>query len=384
MKHETAPKDFRRRAGAASQFLRSLANRHRLMILCSARSRASAPPASSAAASASGRPISRSTSRSCGRKRLVATRRVRTVIYYRLASERVSRSSASSIASSARKAESKGWPWRISRPFRRARRRAYRARGGALWLANGRIAGISGIVGGMRAAARRRAWRVAFVIGMLAAAGLYGIGRGRAARSSHRRARSPRRHGRPSRRVRHAARRRMHERTRRLRYRAAFRRARSPRRLPSWPRGSPRSSSSVISWEFERHGAHLVASLTASSSARAGRLADDRSRQGPRLSRSAGRLGCEPRLRDGGGRARSPASDFAWPAAGRPYSRPLLQPRAPTRSISPCRGRPPVRRRLGPRRAIALALRSPPLPRHASSRSSSSRRCSPVWRLIAA
>jgi uncharacterized membrane protein YedE/YeeE len=42
-----------------------------------------------------------------------------------------------------------------------------------LWLANGRIAGVSGIVGGMGKAAKGdRAWRVAFVIGMLAAPGL--------------------------------------------------------------------------------------------------------------------------------------------------------------------------------------------------------------------
>jgi uncharacterized membrane protein YedE/YeeE len=45
-----------------------------------------------------------------------------------------------------------------------------------LLLFNGRIAGVSGIVGGLAGAnARDRAWRVAFVLGLLAAPGLYQV-----------------------------------------------------------------------------------------------------------------------------------------------------------------------------------------------------------------
>jgi len=88
MKHETAPKDFGRRAGAASQFLRSLASRHRLMILCTLLE-------GERAAGDLGRRLGLRPSNlsqhlaKLRQERLVATRRVRTVVYYRLASERV-------------------------------------------------------------------------------------------------------------------------------------------------------------------------------------------------------------------------------------------------------------------------------------------------------
>lgn len=49
-----------------------------------------------------------------------------------------------------------------------------------LWLANGRIAGVSGIVGGIGEAGKgERAWRVAFVSGMLAAPLLDALAEGR-------------------------------------------------------------------------------------------------------------------------------------------------------------------------------------------------------------
>jgi uncharacterized protein len=45
-----------------------------------------------------------------------------------------------------------------------------------LWLANGRIAGISGIVGGLLTARTGDvAWSIAFVLGLIAAPVLYGI-----------------------------------------------------------------------------------------------------------------------------------------------------------------------------------------------------------------
>lgn len=48
-----------------------------------------------------------------------------------------------------------------------------------LWLANGRIAGISGIVGGMLAPLSADfAWRAAFVVGLIAAPLLYRFARG--------------------------------------------------------------------------------------------------------------------------------------------------------------------------------------------------------------
>jgi uncharacterized protein len=48
-----------------------------------------------------------------------------------------------------------------------------------LWLANGRIAGISGIVGGLCAARMGDvAWRIAFAIGLIAAPVLYGMAGG--------------------------------------------------------------------------------------------------------------------------------------------------------------------------------------------------------------
>ncbi|MEA1674036.1 YeeE/YedE family protein [Nitrospirillum sp. BR 11163] len=44
-----------------------------------------------------------------------------------------------------------------------------------LWLGLGRIAGISGVVGGLMTAARGdRAWRLAFLAGLMAAPALYG------------------------------------------------------------------------------------------------------------------------------------------------------------------------------------------------------------------
>jgi uncharacterized membrane protein YedE/YeeE len=48
-----------------------------------------------------------------------------------------------------------------------------------LWVGLGRIAGISGIVGGLMTAARGdRAWRLAFLAGMMAAPVLYGLAGG--------------------------------------------------------------------------------------------------------------------------------------------------------------------------------------------------------------
>ncbi|HUI16273.1 MAG TPA: YeeE/YedE family protein [Alphaproteobacteria bacterium] len=48
-----------------------------------------------------------------------------------------------------------------------------------LWLANGRIAGISGIVAGIGKPAKGEgSWRVAFVLGMLAAPGLSALATG--------------------------------------------------------------------------------------------------------------------------------------------------------------------------------------------------------------
>jgi len=48
-----------------------------------------------------------------------------------------------------------------------------------LWLANGRIAGISGIVGGLWTARTGDvAWRIAFAIGLIAAPVLYGMAGG--------------------------------------------------------------------------------------------------------------------------------------------------------------------------------------------------------------
>ena len=45
-----------------------------------------------------------------------------------------------------------------------------------LWLANGRIAGISGIAGGLPTVPRHEvAWRVAFLAGLIVAAPLYGV-----------------------------------------------------------------------------------------------------------------------------------------------------------------------------------------------------------------
>ncbi|MGO8867755.1 MAG: ArsR/SmtB family transcription factor [Alphaproteobacteria bacterium] len=88
MKDEIAPRDFRRRAGAASQFLRSLASRHRLMILCTLLE--GECPAGDLGRRLGLRPSNLSQHLAKLRQeRLVATRRVRTVIYYRLASERV-------------------------------------------------------------------------------------------------------------------------------------------------------------------------------------------------------------------------------------------------------------------------------------------------------
>ncbi|MFI5020837.1 MAG: ArsR/SmtB family transcription factor [Alphaproteobacteria bacterium] len=88
MKYEIDSKDFRRRAGAASHFLRSLASRHRLMILCTL-------VEGECAAGDLGRRLGLRPSNlsqhlaKLRQERLVARRRVRTVIYYRLASERV-------------------------------------------------------------------------------------------------------------------------------------------------------------------------------------------------------------------------------------------------------------------------------------------------------
>jgi uncharacterized protein len=48
-----------------------------------------------------------------------------------------------------------------------------------LWFVNGRIAGVSGIVGGLwTAQAGDIAWRIAFAIGLIAAPLLYGMARG--------------------------------------------------------------------------------------------------------------------------------------------------------------------------------------------------------------
>jgi uncharacterized protein len=48
-----------------------------------------------------------------------------------------------------------------------------------LWLANGRIAGVSGIVGGLwTGRAGDVAWRIAFAIGLIAAPVLYGMAGG--------------------------------------------------------------------------------------------------------------------------------------------------------------------------------------------------------------
>jgi uncharacterized membrane protein YedE/YeeE len=45
-----------------------------------------------------------------------------------------------------------------------------------LWLGNGRIAGISGIVGNLATARRNDiAWRIAFAVGLVAAAPLYAV-----------------------------------------------------------------------------------------------------------------------------------------------------------------------------------------------------------------
>lgn len=88
MKYEVDPKDFRRRATAASRFLRSLASRHRLMILCTL-------VEGECAVGDLGRRLGLSPSNlsqhlaKLRQERLVATRRVRTAIYYRLASARV-------------------------------------------------------------------------------------------------------------------------------------------------------------------------------------------------------------------------------------------------------------------------------------------------------
>jgi hypothetical protein len=48
-----------------------------------------------------------------------------------------------------------------------------------LWLADGRIAGVSGIIGGLWTARNGEvAWRIAFAIGLIAAPVLYGMGGG--------------------------------------------------------------------------------------------------------------------------------------------------------------------------------------------------------------
>src|SRR5208282_5533989 len=88
MKYEIDPKDFRRGADAAAHFLRSLASRHRLMILCTL-------VEGECAAGELGRRLGLRPSNlsqhlaKLRRERLVATRRERTAICYRLGSARV-------------------------------------------------------------------------------------------------------------------------------------------------------------------------------------------------------------------------------------------------------------------------------------------------------
>ena len=88
MKYEIDPKELERRAGEAADFLRSLASRHRLMILCSL-------VEGERSAGELGRRLGlqpSNLSQHLSRLReegLVATRREGTVIIYRLASERV-------------------------------------------------------------------------------------------------------------------------------------------------------------------------------------------------------------------------------------------------------------------------------------------------------
>jgi len=88
MKYKVDPKAFGRRAARASHFLRSLASRHRLMILCTL-------VEGECAAGDLGRRLGLRPSNlsqhlaKLRQERLVATRRERTAIYYRLASRRV-------------------------------------------------------------------------------------------------------------------------------------------------------------------------------------------------------------------------------------------------------------------------------------------------------
>ena len=88
-----------------------------------------------------------------------------------------------------------------------------------LWFVNGRIAGVSGIVGGLwTAQAGDIAWRIAFAIGLIAAPVALRDGEGRTAAHHGFGPLAAHRHRRAPGRIWHSPRRRLHQRSWRLRY----------------------------------------------------------------------------------------------------------------------------------------------------------------------
>ncbi len=248
-----------------------------------------------------------------------------------------------------------------------------------LWVALGRIAGISGILGGLAGApAGERGWRLAFLAGLVRgpAARRRGLRRAGGAGRGGAGAAGP---GRAAGRLRHPARHRLHQRARRLRHRPALAALdRGDGRRFTGRRRRRRSSSRAM-WlgRALSRVPRILAALAAGLLFGLGLVVSGmvNPAKGAGLPRCRRRLGPEPRLRHGGG---DPGGGARLPAR-RPDAGAALRPGLRAAGAAADR-RAAARRRRALRHRLGAGGLSPARGRRWPRSASAAGRCWASWR----